>query len=184
MSKSALLLMDLQNMIVSRYADEQLIARLQEVTAAARKAGMPIIYVVVRFRPGYPEISPSNRMFGALKSGAMPLTEGDPAVEIHSAFAPQPGDIVVTKRRVGAFSGSDLDVVLRGQEIGHLVLTGIATSGVVLSTLRLAADMDYGLTVISDCCIDKDEEVHRVLIEKVFPSQADVVTAKQWVEKL
>jgi nicotinamidase-related amidase len=184
MSKKALLLMDLQEMIVSRYGDEQLIARLQEVTSAARKAGMPIIYIVVRFRAGYPEISSGNKMFGALKSGAMPLTEGDPAVEIHSALTPQPGDIVVTKRRVGAFSGSDLEVVLRGQQIEHLVLTGISTSGVVLSTLRLAADMDYGLSVISDCCIDKDEEVHRVLVEKIFPGQADVVTAKQWIEKL
>jgi nicotinamidase-related amidase len=96
----------------------------------------------------------------------------------------QPGDIVVTKRRVGAFIGSELEVVLRAQNIDHLVLSGIATSGVVLSTLRAAADMDYPLTVLSDCCADGDHEVHRVLLTKVFPRQADVLTAAEWAAAL
>ncbi len=185
MSKTALMLMDLQNVIVSRYAnDPAFVERLQNVIKAARAASTPIIYVVVKFRPNYPEVSSRNKGFSALKSGAMSLLEGETAAEIYESFAPQPDDIVVTKRRVGAFSGSDLEVVLRSQEIDHMVLTGIATSGVVLSTVRAAADLDYKLTVLSDCCLDKDEEVHRVLTEKVFPAQADVITAKQWLEKI
>jgi nicotinamidase-related amidase len=87
---------------------------------------------------------------------------------------------VVTKRRVSAFAGSDLDFVLRAGGIDSLVLTGIATSGVVLSTLRQAADLDFELTVLSDACADGDEEVHRVLIEKVFPRQAAVITVADW----
>ncbi len=185
MSKSALMVMDLQNGILSRVGnDPEFIGRTQQVIATARKAGMQIIYVVVKFRPQYPEVSARNKAFAALTSGAMNLNEGDAATEVHDAFAMQPGDILVTKRRVGAFSGSDLDVVLRSQDIDHLVLTGIATSGVVLSTLRVAADMDYGITVLSDCCMDRDEEVHRVLMEKVFPSQADVMSAKQWTDRI
>src|SRR5690348_17878292 len=50
--------------------------------------------------------------------------------------------------------------------IGDLVLCGISTSGVVLSTLRQAADLDFGLTVLRDACADADDEVHRVLTEK------------------
>ena len=53
-------------------------------------------------------------------------------VEIHPAVAPIPGDIVVTKRRVSAFAGSDLDVVLRAQVIDSVALCGITTNGVVL----------------------------------------------------
>jgi nicotinamidase-related amidase len=64
------------------------------------------------------------------------------------------------------------------------VLTGIATSGVVLSTVREAADKDYRLTVLSDGCADLDPEVHSVLMGKVFPRQADVLTAMQWVDGL
>ena len=103
---------------------------------------------------------------------------------MHSAVAPQHGDVVVTKKRVSAFAGSDLQVVLRGQEVGSLVLTGIATSGVVLSTLRAAADMDYGLVVLTDCCADADAEVHRVLLEKVFPRQAEVNDVASWEQQL
>jgi nicotinamidase-related amidase len=75
---------------------------------------------------------------------------------------------------------SDLEVVLRSCGIQHLILSGIATGGVVLSTLREAADKDYKITVLSDCCADRDEEVHRVLTTKVFPRQADVITSKEW----
>ena len=85
---------------------------------------------------------------------------------------------MVTKRRVSVFAGSDLDLVLRGLGAGTLVLTGIATSGVVLSTLRYAAGQDDQLVVLADACLDADPEVHRVLTEKVFPRQ--VRTVAEW----
>ena len=90
----------------------------------------------------------------------------------------------MVKKRVSAFTGSDLEVLLRSMNVAELVLTGIATSGVVLSTLREAADRDYQLTVLADACADADEEVHRVLLGKVFPRQAAVVTTQQWVTYL
>lgn len=60
------------------------------------------------------------------------------------------------------------------------MLTGIATGGVVLFTLRDAADKDYAITVLSDCCADMDEEVHRVLTTKVFIRQAEVINSEEW----
>jgi nicotinamidase-related amidase len=54
---------------------------------------------------------------------------------------------------------------------------------VVLSTLRQAADLDYQLTVLSDGCLDADAEVHRVLTEKIFPRQADVITIAKWTTR-
>ena len=149
----------------------------------ARAAEIRIIYVTVRFRPGYPEVSPRNKSFAALAQ-TPGFSESDPATAIHPDIAPAPSDILVTKRRVSAFSGSDLDVVLRAANIDTLVLTGIATSGVVLSTLRQAADLDYRLVVLADACLDGDAEVHRVLTEKVFPRQAEVLTVSGWVERL
>jgi nicotinamidase-related amidase len=85
---------------------------------------------------------------------------------------------VVTKRRVGSFSTTDLESILRAKSITTLVMFGISTSGVVLSTVRWAADMDYQIIVASDACADIDDEVHRILTEKVFPGQAAVVTAQ------
>jgi len=182
-AQSALLVMDVQRGIVERYGDaSQLLDRLAATIDGARSASIPVIYVIVRFREGYPEVSPRNRSFSAI-AGSGRFVESDPATEIHPAVAPREGDIVVTKKRVGAFTGSDLEVVLRARAVEALVLTGIATSGVVLSTVRAAADMDYALTVLSDCCADGDEEVHRVLTTKVFPRQAEVLTSEEWIAR-
>jgi len=185
MNSTALLIMDVQQGIVDRFGagDDGYLTRLGTAIDAARGAGVRVIYVTVAFRAGYPEVSPRNKSFSAV-AGAGRFTEGDPGLAIPAAVAPADGDVVVTKRRVSAFAGSDLDVVLRASGADHLVLTGIATSGVVLSTLRQAADLDYRLTVLADGCQDADPEVHRVLTQKVFPRQAEVVSVAGWTAGL
>ena len=184
-AQTALLVMDVQPSTVALYAnDSDLLARLTTTIAAARAAEIPVIYVRVKFRPGYPEVSARNKMFGGIKQRASSNQGAMAAMEIHPAIAPLPTESVVTKLRVSAFAGSDLEMLLRAQDIKQLVLCGIATSGVVLSTLREAADKDYLLTVLSDCCLDNDEEVHRVLLTKVFPRQAEVITSEQWCEEI
>lgn len=180
MAKQALLVMDVQRVIVDRYPDPAYLPRLREAIGAARAGGIPVIYVTVGFRAGYPEVSTRNKMFGPMLGRATGAAGGDQATQVHPDVAPEPGDILVTKRRVSAFAGSDLDMVLRAGDIDHLVLTGIATSGVVLSTVRQASDLDFGLTVLADGCLDADPEVHRVLVEKVFPAQAEVTTVADW----
>ncbi|MGW7424023.1 cysteine hydrolase family protein [Streptomyces sp. NPDC054813] len=184
MPKQALLVMDVQQVVTDRFEADDYLPRLATAIDAARAGGVPVIYVVVGFRPGYPEISSRNKIFGAMPSRAAGLAGDAPATQVHPDVAPAPGETVVTKRRVSAFAGSDLDLVLRAGEIDHLVLTGIATSGVVLSTLRQAADLDFELTVLSDGCLDSDPEVHRVLTEKVFPKQAEVTTVDGWAATL
>jgi nicotinamidase-related amidase len=110
----ALLVMDMQVGIVTRYVQgDDFFTSTHTALDAARAAAIPVIYVAVAFRRGYPEISPRNQVFAATKqrqsSSSAPMT----TMEIHPAIAPQPTDIVVTKRRISAFSGSDLEVVLR-----------------------------------------------------------------------
>jgi nicotinamidase-related amidase len=180
MKRGVLLVMDVQQQIIGRFAgDEQYLPTVRRAISAARADGMPVVYVVVGFRSGHPEVSDRNTTFSAL-AGSGAFTLADPGAQIHPDVAPEVGDVVVTKRRVSAFTGSDLEVVLRAFDADSLVLTGIATSGVVLSTLRQAADLDFKLTVLSDACLDGDPEVHRVLMEKVFPRQARVLTVDEW----
>ena len=189
LTSTALLVMDVQRGVVERYAEgpagQRLLDRLAQAIGRARETEVLVVYVVVRFREGFPEISPRNRAFSALSQGGLArFGEGDSATLVHPDIAPRPDEPVVVKKRVSAFAGSDLEVLLRSRSITHLVLCGIATSGVVLSTLRAAADLDYELTVLSDGCLDMDEEVHRVLLEKVFARQAAVVDVAAWVEGL
>ena len=174
--------MDVQQAIVERYPDNAFLERLAGAVQAARAAEVPVIFVRVAFRPGHPEVSPRNRTFAGLRGEGALTDEASTAID--SAVAPEPGEPIVDKKRVSAFAGSDLDVILRAGGIDHLVLTGIATSGVVLSTLRQAADLDFELTVLHDACLDRDPEVHRVLAEKVFPRQAEVRSVEDWAAGL
>lgn len=182
--KAALLVMDMQNGIVSRFAEsEEVLLPIQKAVASAREHHIPVIFVRVGFSEGYPEVSPRNKGFAAIAShGGMTIL--DDATQIHESVKPEGNEPIVTKYRVSAFAGSTLEVILRSQQIDTLILSGIATSGVVLSTLREAADKDYTLTVLSDACLDADPEVHRVLTEKVFPRQAEVLTVDAWVDTL
>jgi nicotinamidase-related amidase len=178
--RTALLVMDVQQSIVDRtITDPEYLTRLSGVIDRARRADIRVVYVRIGFRRGHPDLSSRNRMF-ANSPYLDQFDESSPATQIVPAISPQSGDIIVTKRRVSAFTGSDLEVVLRANDVSALVLAGIATSGVVLSTVREAADRDYELVVLSDCCADSDPEVHHVLMAKVFPRQAEILTAADW----
>ncbi|WP_338839755.1 isochorismatase family cysteine hydrolase [Flavobacterium ginsenosidimutans] len=179
--RTALLVMDMQSAIVDRYPNSTAtINNVAEAILNARKNKISIIYVVVGFRQGMPEVGANNKTFSASKE-RMVNADVNEMMKIHPSLTPYEHDIIVTKRRYSAFTGSDLELILRSQNINHLILTGIATSGVVLSTIREASDKDFVLTVLSDCCADGDEEVHHILTTKVFQMQAEVISLKQWI---
>lgn len=181
---TALLLMDFQTEVVAMFdRAAPAIARAAELCTAARAAGVPIVYVVVGFRPGYPEMNRRNASFAMLaQSGRFVTTPA--GADLAPPLRQEPGEVVVVKHRVSAFAGTDLDMILRAKGIETLVLSGIATSGVVLSTVRHAADADYRLVVVEDACADRDDEVHRVLTGKVFPRQATVTSTAEVVASL
>lgn len=183
-SKPSLLVMDLQNGIVSRFSENKdVLLPFQKAVEARRQNNIPVIFIRLGFSEGYPEVSPQNKGFSAItKMGGMTIS--DAWTQIHESVQPEANEPVVTKYRFSAFAGSNLEVILRAQQIDSLVLCGISTSGVVLSTLRESADKDFAITVLSDACLDADSEVHRVLMEKVFPRQADVVTVDAWIKTL
>jgi nicotinamidase-related amidase len=186
-SRTAVLSMDMHAGIVSIYAGDQqgFTSRAADVLARCRERGMTVIHIQVGFRPGFPEISPRNGLFHAIRSSPerQQLFQGD-AGKIHPDVAPVGDDIVITKHRISAFTGTDLDMILRSKETETVVLFGIATSGVVLSTLLDAVDADYRGIVVTDCCADRDAEVHRVLVEKFFPQRGTVVSAAELIEGL
>ncbi|MBM4416393.1 MAG: cysteine hydrolase [Chloroflexi bacterium] len=159
---TAVVIMDFQNGIVLPYGRDPAgtLRRAALVLDAARRAGIPVLYV--QHRGGQFEAD-------------------TPEAAIHPDVAPREGDHVVVKTKVGSFSTTGLDVTLRELGCDTLVLMGVTTSGCVLSTVRWAVDINYRLVVVADACDDRDEEVHRVLTEKLFPRQATVVTASEFV---
>lgn len=179
---SAILSMDLQSGVVSVYGgpEPELIPRAAEILQAARARGFLVVHIQVGFRPGLPEVSPRNPLFSAVRNSPQHQEFfRDPSGAIHPALGPEEGDVVVTKHRVSAFAGTDLAMILRAREIDTLVLFGIATSGVVLSTLLEASDADYRILVVRDCCIDQDADLHSALVDKLFPRRATVLSASE-----
>lgn len=163
--------------------ERQTFERAGEVLQAARNSGLFVAYVVVNFRPDYPEVSDRNLSFRERKSAGLAPAD-DPASLIHPSVAPQEGEPIVVKHRVNAFYGTDLEMILRAQGIDTLILMGHATSGVILSTVRYGADADYRLIVVEDGCADRDTEVHQVLMQKVFPRQAVVASSQEVIRAL
>jgi nicotinamidase-related amidase len=176
-SKTALLIMDYQNGIIPMAPNsEELLAGARQAIDLIRSHGGTIGYV----RVGFADASEIGGSMGKRVGGTAALEHfhADHAnTQIHADVAPEKGDIVVRKNRVGPFSSTDLHEQLQARGIDTLLLAGLSTSGVVLSTVRDAHDRDYRLIVLADLCADRDAEVHEVLTSKVFPSQAEVISA-------
>jgi nicotinamidase-related amidase len=176
--------MDYQPGILRRLGDaESALSKAAEAIATARRHGAHVGYVRVAFDDAELKAIPDrNKGFSRLAASGGDFHSDSPATQIHERLAPQPQDIAVRKTRVGAFSTTNLEQQLRERGITTLILAGISTSGVVLSTLRYAADRDYRLFVLSDATADPNPAVHDCLMEKVFPNQADVITVDRLEE--
>ncbi|CAL5875249.1 uncharacterized protein PFLUO_LOCUS9553 [Penicillium psychrofluorescens] len=184
MGNTVLLLLDIQNGIVDRVGNPASYVELVGSTAAAaRQHSVKVIHVVTAFRPGYPESSPLSLSTPAIAASG-DFLEGSDSVQVHPAVARTPEEPIIIKRRVSAFHGTELDLILRASGNYHIVVAGLITSGAVLSTVRQASDMDYRVTVLRDLCMDRDDEVHRVLMDKVFARKTEVVSGKEWVDSL
>lgn len=187
LAHAALLSMDLQSSIVSIYTrgQEDFLPGVNAVQTWARARGVPVIHLQFGFRPGLPEVSSRNSLLAAIKNSPQwqQLFQGA-AGAVHSAVAPQENEVVITKHRISAFVGTDLEMILRAKDVDTLILMGIATSGVVLATLLHACDSDYRVIVVKDCCADQDADIHACLTGKVFPRLATVITARELTEQL
>jgi nicotinamidase-related amidase len=184
--RTALLVMDYQPAILERVDDpDALAARASEAIATLREAGATIGYVRVGFTDEDMEAVPEGAPMGRVRQMPRDFINADsPGTQVDERVAPRDGDIVVRKVRVGSFGTTDLDEQLRARGVDTLVLAGISTSGVLLSTVRDAHDRDYRLFVLADASADPDPEVHEFLVEKVFPRQAEVIEVADLEELL
>jgi nicotinamidase-related amidase len=182
---TAVLIMDYQKMLVDGCVGdpEATLSKVEGLLRESRSAGITVIYVTVGFRPGYPEVSDNNAMFSAVREGKR-FQIGDEASQIPAKIKPETEDSMVVKHRVSAFEGTNLGVLLRARNVDTLVLFGITTSGVVLSTIRQAADLDFRMFVLEDLCYDFDDEVHQFLMKNILPKQATVIQAETYVQSL
>lgn len=178
-NRTALLVMDYQNGIVGQLPDTgPLLDRVTSAIDDVRGRGGHVGWVRVGFEDAEFDAIPETSMFApyaaAPEHRAVMRADG-PATQLHPKLAPRPEDVQVRKIRVGAFSTTDLEQQLEKRGITTLVLAGISTSGVVLSTVREAMDRDYRIVVVVDACADGDQATHDFLTGTLFPRAATVV---------
>jgi nicotinamidase-related amidase len=175
--RTALLVMDYQPTVVGNVSDaDALLSRVSDAIAIARRRGAYVGYVRVAFDDtDFAAVPPHSRMAPLVASRGKQLHADSPGTAIHPDLQPEPGDIVVRKTRIGAFSTTDLHERLSEKGITTLILAGISTSGVVLSTVRDGHDRDYQMFVLADGTTDPDPEIHEFLIARIFPRQADII---------
>ncbi|MFF2299345.1 cysteine hydrolase family protein [Arthrobacter sp. NPDC058127] len=182
-SRTALVVMDYQPSSLGPLPNaDELVARTGELLDRVRSAGAQVAHVRVGFADSDYDAVPSHSPFAAIAANEKMRTamHADSAsTAINQRLAPLDGEITVRKTRVGPFSSTDLHQQLRGAGVDTILLAGITTAGVVLSTVRQAADLDYRVVVVSDACADPDTQVHETLVTKVFPRQATVLTAQE-----
>jgi nicotinamidase-related amidase len=179
--RTVLLVMDYQQAVVAMIEDsDALVARAAQAIDLVRARGGHVGYVRVAFTDAdLQSIPPTSSMGARIAAGPQAFHDTSPTTQIDERVAPRDGDIIVRKTRVGAFSTTDLAQQLADRGIDTLILAGISTSGVVLSTVRDGADRDYVLFVLSDATADRDAAVHACLMEEVFPRQAEVITVAE-----
>jgi nicotinamidase-related amidase len=183
-TRAALLALHVQPPITELPADPGLVERIAAALVSARAAGALVIYVNIGFRIGYPELAEGDPMRAMLEPHGLLIDGVSNAV--HPAVVPLDGDLQVMTPRCSAFSGTDLEMLLRRHRIERLVLTGISTGGVVFGTLSEADDRRYEVTVLADCVADPDPEVHRVLLGLFAtpPRRARVISSTAWAAEL
>lgn len=141
-------------------------ANTAEALRKARAAGVRIGYVRVGFSPDYRECPPTSRLFqGAKKAGMFKL--GTWGTEVHPALKPEPGDYDIVKHRVSPFYATSLEAILGANGVRRLYISGVSTSGAVLSAAKEGHDRDYEIVVLEDCCCALTEEQHQAVIEQM-----------------
>jgi len=186
LTKTAVLSMDFQKGIIAYNVmaqERNVIQKAKTVLGGARRAGIPIIHVVLQFREGHPEISSCNRMLSVIKQMGLFVT-GQEEGRIEESLGPVKGDIIVSRPRVNAFYGSDLQTVLTSKGVDTIILMGIATNWVVEGTARYAADADYRVIVLEDCCAGISVEAHDFSIANVLSTIAEVSTSQEFLATL
>ncbi|MFJ9779944.1 cysteine hydrolase [Amycolatopsis sp. NPDC101161] len=178
-NRTALLVMDYQEGIVGQLPDTgPLLDRVAGVVEDVRGRGGHVGWVRVALEDTEFDAIPETSMFAPIAASAdlrAAMHADAPSTQIHSKLTPHDDDIQVRKIRVGAFSTTDLGPQLEKRGITTLVLAGLSTSGVVLSTVREAMDRDYRIVVLRDACGDRDQATHDFLTGTVFPRTATVV---------
>jgi nicotinamidase-related amidase len=185
-AKTAVVSMDTQRGPVGRSAmfrERNVGQAAKTVLEAARRAGILVVHVVIEHQPAF--YSPRNKFLQKIRIPILsaPGVNVAELLEIVDEVKPVGDEPVIRKPRMNPFHGTNLDGLLRSRDIDTVVLMGVATEFVVEAAARHAADLDYRVIVLEDCCAGFSEETHRVALH-VMDHFAVLATSNDFVESV
>ncbi|HDR9272739.1 TPA: cysteine hydrolase [Burkholderia vietnamiensis] len=175
-AQTALIVMHYQTDILGLFpsATPTLLANTRRLCDAARAGGVHVCFANLHFSPGYPEVSPRNKNGQGIKQLGRFVDDG-PCPELGRLD----GEPLIAAHRASVFFGTDLQARLAARGIDTLILVGIASTGVVLSSVAHASDADFRLYTVKDCCYDPDPIVHEHLFASAFETRTTVLSLEQ-----
>jgi nicotinamidase-related amidase len=172
----------LGSIFATQVAEADTIAQVKRLLDAARAAGAAVVYTRVAWAPDYADMNPNSPML-AMTVQAGSLKEGTPLAEIVDDLKPEGNDIVVTHKRIGGFSASNLDAELNSRGIDTVVFCGVATNVSLEGTARQASDLGYRTLIVSDACAAATREAHEASLA-TLGLIGDVVTLDETITAL
>jgi len=184
--RTAVLSMDFQNATVPRstmFRERNVGQTARKVLDAARGAGILVIHVAIDHQPAF--YSPRNKFMVTVRMPGFsaPGVNVEERLQIVEPLRPVGNEPVVRKPRMNPFFGTQLDSMLRARDIDTLCLMGVATEFVVEMACRHAADADYRVIVLEDCCASFSEEAHKASLA-VMDHLATIATSADFLESV
>lgn len=172
-AQTALLVMHYQTDILGLFPSvaPALLANTRKLCDAARAKGVGVYFVNLRFSPGYPEVSPSNKNGQGIKRLGLFIDD-----RTSPELGQRDDEPLIVAHRASVFFGTDLQVRLSARGIDTVIMVGIASTGVLLSSIAYASDADFKLYTVKDCCYDPDPVVHEHLFSTAFDSRTTVLS--------
>ena len=156
-----------------------------DTVAAARAAGIQIIFIPISFTEDYHEVTstPYGIMKGVVDNGA--FKKNTWGTEIIDVLSPEKSDIIIEgKRSFCGFASTNLDFILRSTGIKNIVLAGYLTNCCVESTMRTAYDKGYNVVSLTDCCATLSLEEHINALKNDFPMFSQPLTHVEFIQLL
>jgi maleamate amidohydrolase len=147
------------------------VAATQELVAAARAAGHPVVWTAVRYAADLADGGLFVRKVPALAAFA----DGAPGGWGELTLQPEPGEPVVVKQYASAFFGTSLAPTLHAAGVDTVVLAGVSTSGCVRATAMDALNSGFRPQVVRQACADRTAAVHENNLADLDAKYADVV---------
>jgi ureidoacrylate peracid hydrolase len=188
LKRTALLVIDMQNAFVAPGAPIEvpaaraIVAPINRLTAALRKRGVPVIWVLHENQAGGRDWAGFFDAFvapGRRAEAAAALARGAELQKLYPELETAPGDMSVAKNRYSAFIKNDFENRLRERGIDTLLIAGTKTNVCVECTARDAMMLDYKVVLISDCTAALSDDEHRATLENVIQQFGDVLTASE-----